>query len=93
MSATLVSLAHTTSRILNAQQAQFAADASALSCALFAVENSRDFATSIAEQNQASVTSLELDENHCVVTVRSREVQRRAVAWSVNRSDLPTLQR
>ena len=89
MSAALYSLAHTGIRLIDAQQSQFAADATAVGCVLAQQDSPRE----IAEQNSAQVIELETFFDQCVVVVEVNHVARRAVAVSVGGLDLPTLQR
>ena len=89
MSAILYSLAHIGLRLFDAQQSQFAADASALACVM-AYE---DLAREIAEQNFAQLIETKKLGDKCVVVVKANRVMRRAVAVSVEGFDLPTLQR
>jgi hypothetical protein len=89
MSATLYSLAHIGLRLFDAQQSQFAADASALAC----VMAHEDLAREIAEQNFAQLIETKKLGDKCVVVVKANRVMRRAVAVSVEGFDLPTLQR
>ena len=89
MSATLYSLAHIGLRLFDAQQSQFAADASALAC----VMAHEDLAREIAEQNFAQLIETKKLGDKCVVVVKANHVVRRAVAVSVEGLDLPTLQR
>jgi hypothetical protein len=89
MSASLYSLAHISLRLFDAQQSQFAADASALAC-VFAQD---DLAREIAKQNFAQIIETKKLGDKCVVVVKANRVVRRAVAVSVEGFDLPTLQR
>ena len=89
MSASLYSLAHISLRLFDAQQSQFAADASALAC----VVAHDDLAREIAEQNFAQIIETKNLGDKCVVVVKANRVVRRAVAVSVDGFDLPTLQR
>ena len=89
MSASLYSLAHISLRLFDAQQSQFAADASALAC----VVAQDDLARELAEQNSAQIIETKKLVNKCVVVVKANRVVRRAVAVSVEGFDLPTLQR
>ena len=89
MSATFYSLAHIGLRLFDAQQSQFAADASALAC----VMAHEDLAREIAEQNFAQLIETKKLGDKCVVVVKANRVMRRAVAVSVEGFDLPTLQR
>jgi len=89
MSASLYSLAHISLRLFDAQQSQFAADASALAC----VVAQDDLAREIAEQNFAQIIETKNLGDKCVVVVKANRVVRRAVAVSVDGFDLPTLQR
>ena len=89
MSATLYSLAHISLRLFDAQQSQFAADASALAC----VVAQEDLARKIAEQNLAQIIETKKLGDKCIVVVKANNVVRRAVAVSVEGLDLPTLQR
>lgn len=93
MSAALYSLAHTVTRLINAQQSQFAADSSALGCILAQQDAPQEFAEQIAEQNFAHVIEFETSFDRCVVVVEVDNVERRAAAVSVGGLDLPTLQR
>lgn len=93
MSAALYSLAHTGTRLINAQQSQFAADSSALGCVLAQQDAPQEFAEQIAEQNFAHVIEFETSFDRCVVVVEVDNVERRAAAVSVGGLDLPTLQR
>lgn len=97
MNAVLYSLAHTGTRLINAQQSQFAADSSALGCVLAQQDSPQEFAEQIAEQiaeqNFAQVLEFETSFDQCVVVVEVDHVARRAVAVSVGGLDLPTLQR
>jgi hypothetical protein len=89
MSATLYSLAHIGLRLFDAQQSQFAADASALAC----VVAQDDLVRELAEQNFAQLIETKKLGDKCVVVVKANRVMRRAVAVSVDGLDLPTLQR
>ena len=89
MSASLYSLAHISLRLFDAQQSQFAADASALAC-VFAQDG---LVRKIAEQNFAQIIETKKLGDKCVVAVKANRVVRRAVAVSVEGLDLPTLQR
>ena len=89
MSATLYSLANISLRLFDAQQSQFAADASALAC----VVAQEDLARIIAEQNFAQIIETKKLGDKCIVVVKANNVVRRAVAVSVEGLDLPTLQR
>jgi hypothetical protein len=89
MSASLYSLALIGLRLFDAQQSQFAADASALAC----VMAHEDLAREIAEQNFAQIIETKKLGDKCVVVVKANRVMRRAVAVSVEGFDLPTLQR
>ena len=89
MSATLHSLAHISLRLFDAQQSQFAADASALAC----VVAQEDLARIITEQNFAQIIETKKLGDKCIVVVKANNVVRRAVAVSVEGLDLPTLQR
>ena len=89
MSASLYSLALISLRLFDAQQSQFAADASALAC----VVAHDDLAREIAEQNFAQIIETKNLGDKCVVVVKANRVVRRAVAVSVEGLDLPTLQR
>ena len=89
MSASLYSLALISLRLFDAQQSQFAADASALAC----VVAHDDLAREIAEQNFAQIIETKKLGDMCVVVVKAKSVVRRAVAVSVEGFDLPTLQR
>ena len=89
MSASLYSLALISLRLFDAQQSQFAADASALAC----VVAHDDLAREIAEQNFAQIIETKNLGDKCVVVVKANRVVRRAVAVSVEGFDLPTLQR
>ncbi len=89
MSASLYSLGHISLRLFDAQQSQFAADASALAC----VESQEDSAREIAKQNFAQIIDVKKLGDKCVVVVKANRVVRRAVAVSVEGLDLPTLQR
>jgi len=89
MSASLYSLAHISLRFFDAQQSQFAADASALAC----VVAQDDLVRELAEQNFAQLIETKKLGDKCVVVVKANRVMRRAVAVSVDGLDLPTLQR
>ena len=89
MSATLYSLANIGLRLFDAQQSQFAADASALTC----VMAHEDLAREIAEQNFAQLIETKKLGDKCIVVVKTNHVVRRAVAVSVEGFELPTLQR
>jgi len=89
MSASLYSLSHISLRLFDAQQSQFAADASALAC----VVAQDDLAREIAEQNFAQIIETKKLGDKCVVVVKVNRVVRQAVAVSVEGFDLPTLQR
>jgi len=89
MSATLYSLANIGLRLFDAQQSQFAADASALAC----VMAHEDLAREIAEQNFAQLIETKKLGDKCIVVVKTNHVVRRAVAVSVEGFELPTLQR
>jgi hypothetical protein len=89
MSASLYSLSHISLRLFDAQQSQFAADASALAC----VVAHDDLAREIAEQNFAQIIETKNLGDKCVVVVKANRVVRQAVAVSVGGFDLPTLQR
>ena len=89
MSASLYSLAHISLRLFDAQQSQFAADASALACVIA----QDDLVRELAEQNFAQIIGTKKLGDKCVVVVKANRVVRRAVAMSVEGFDLPTLQR
>ena len=89
MSASLYSLAHISLRLFDAQQSQFAADASALAC----VMAHDDLVRELAEQNFAQLIETKKLDDKCIVVVKANHVMRRAVAVSVEGFDLPTLQR
>jgi hypothetical protein len=89
MSATLYSIAHIGLRLFDAQQSQFAADASALAC----VMAHEDLAREIAEKNFAQIIETKKLGDKCVVVVKANHVLRWAVAVSVDGLDLRTLQR
>ena len=89
MSATLYSLANIGLRLFDAQQSQFAADASALAC----VMAHEDLAREIAEQNFAQLIETKKLDDKCIVVVKANHVVRRAVAVSVEGFEVPTLQR
>lgn len=89
MSASLYSLAHISLRLFDAQQSQFAADASALAC----VVAQDDLVRELAEQNFAQLIETKKLDDKCIVVVKANHVMRRAVAVSVEGFDLPTLQR
>ena len=89
MSATLYSLAHISLRLFDAQQSQFAADASALAC----VVAQEDLTRKIAEQNFAQIIETKKLGDKCIVVVKANHVVRRAVAVTGAGLDLPTLQR
>ena len=93
MTASLVSIAHTTSRIIDAQRAQFAADAVAINCVLTNSVSIQQPAPQIATQNHAEILELDSVRGRCAVVVKSHSVARRAVAVSSSGFDLPTLQR
>ena len=89
MSASLYSLAHISLRLFDAQQSQFAADASALACVIA----QDDLVRELAEQNFAQIIETKKLDDKCIVVVKANHVVRRAVAVSVEGLDLPTLQR
>ena len=89
MSASLYSLALISLRLFDAQQSQFAADASALAC----VVAQDDLVRELAEQNFAQLIETKKLDDKCIVVVKANHVVRRAVAVSVEGLDLPTLQR
>ena len=93
MTASLVSIAHTTSRIIDAQRAQFAADAVAIDCVLTTSISVQKPAQQIATHNHAEILELDSVRGWCAVVVKSHSVARRAVAVSSSGLDLPTLQR
>ncbi len=93
MTASLVSIAHTTSRIIDAQRAQFAADAVAIDCVLTNSIFVQQRAQQLATQNHAEILELDSVRGRCAVVVKSHSVARRAVAVSSSGFDLPTLQR
>ena len=93
MTASLVSIAHTTSRIIDAQRAQFAADAVAINCVLTNSISIQQPEQQIATQNHAEILELDSVRGRCAVVVKSHSVARRAVAVSSSGFDLPTLQR
>ena len=92
MGLSLFSLMHTGNRLLDAQQSQFAADASALGCVLVE-DDVAQAVLKIVEQNFAELVEARIDTDQCVMTVRVDRVERRAIAVSVGGLDLPTLQR
>ena len=89
MSASLYSLSHISLRLFDAQQSQFAADASALAC----VVAQDDLAREIAKQNFSQIIETKKLGDKCVVVAKVNRVVRQAVAVSVGGFDLPTLQR
>ena len=93
MNATLFSLAHISQRLFDAQQSQFAADASALACVLAGQDLALATAEDIAQQNFANIVRAEKDADKCIIVAEANRVLRRAVAVSIEGLDLPTLQR
>ena len=93
MSATLFSLAHISQRLFDAQQSQFAADASALTCVLAEQDLALATAEDIAQQNFADIVRAEKIADKCIIVAEVNRVLRRAVAVSTEGFDLPTLQR
>lgn len=93
MSLSLVAVAHTSSRLIDAQRAQFAADASAISCLATEQDQAYEAAESFAAQNSGQLRQLDAKADQCTTVVQSRTVVRRAVALSVHGFDLPTLKR
>ena len=93
MSATLFSLAHVSQRLFDAQQSQFAADASALACVLAEQDLALATAEEIAQQNFANIVWAEKVADKCIIVAEANRVLRRAVAVSIEGLDLPTLQR
>ena len=93
MTASLVSIAHTTNRIIDAQRAQFAADAVAIDCVLTNSIFVQQLAQQLATQNHAEILELDSVRGRCAVVVKSHSAARRAVAVSSSGFDLPTLQR
>ena len=65
MSASLYSLAHISLRLFDAQQSQFAADASALAC----VVAQDDLVRELAEQNFAQLIETKKLDDKCIVVV------------------------
>ena len=93
MSATLFSLAHISHRLFDAQQSQFAADASALACVLAEQDLALATAEGIAQQNFANIVRAEKIADKCIIVAEVNHVLRRAVAVTIEGFDLPTLQR
>ena len=86
---TLIGVAGSANRIIDAQRAQVAADAAALSCVIYGT----DFAEQAANENGAELVSVEHTGERCQVLVRYRVVSRTAFAVSSRNDHLPTLQR
>ena len=93
ISATLFSLAQISQRLFDAQQSQFAADASALACVLIEQDLALVTAENIAQQNFANIVRAEKITKKCIIVAEVNRVFRRAVAVSIEGFDLPTLQR
>ena len=76
MTASLVSIAHTTSRIIDAQRAQFAADSAALACVTYG----QDSVQQATNQNGAKLVGVIVTVDQCQVNARYHEVVRTAFA-------------
>ena len=86
---TLIGVASSANRIIDAQRAQVAADSAALSCIIYGP----DFAEQAANENSAELVSVKHTGEQCQVLVRYRTVSRTAFAMSSRNDLLPTLQR
>jgi len=86
---TLIGVASSANRIIDAQRAQVAADAAALSCVIYGA----DLAVLAANENGAELISVDLADEQCQVVVRYRHVLRTAFALSSRNDRVPTMQR
>ena len=86
---TLIGVASSANRIIDAQRAQVAADAAALSCVIYGT----DFAEQAANENGAELVSVDRADEQCQVVVQYRHVLRTAFALSSRNDRVPTMQR
>ena len=82
---TLIGVASSANRIIDAQRAQVAADSAALSCIIYGP----DFAEQAANENGAELVSVKHTGGQCQVLVRYRTVSRTAFAMSSRNDRLP----
>lgn len=84
----LVGLANSITTIIDAQQAQLAADSAALACVIYG----QDSAQQATNQNGAELVSVTVTAEQCQVTASYHEVVRTAFALTSRGADLRTLQ-
>jgi len=82
---TLIGVASSANRIIDAQRAQVAADSAALSCVIYGA----DLAMLAANENGAELISVDHTGEQCQVVVRYRSVSRTAFAMSSGNDRLP----
>jgi outer membrane lipoprotein SlyB len=86
---TVAGLSNSLNTIIGSQRAQVAADAGALSCAIYG----QDAVEQIVTKNQAELISVIATTSQCQVVVQFRGISRDAFAVTSNDGHLPTLQR
>ena len=84
----LVGLANSITTIIDAQQAQLAADSAALACVIYG----QDSAQQATNQNGAELVNVIVTVDQCQVTASYHEVVRTAFALTSRGEDLRTLQ-
>ena len=84
----LVGLANSITTIIDAQQAQLAADSAALACVIYG----QDSAQQATNQNGAELVNVIVTVDQCQVTASCHEVERTAFALTSRGEDLRTLQ-
>ena len=84
----LVGLANSITTIIDAQQAQLAADSAALACVIYG----QDSAQQATNQNGAELVNVIVTVDQCQVTASYHEVERTAFALTSRGEDLRTLQ-
>ena len=84
----LIGLANSITTIIDAQQAQLAADSAALACVIYG----QDSAQQATNQNGAELVNVIVTVDQCQVTASYHEVVRTAFALTSRGEDLRTLQ-
>ena len=86
---TVAGLSNSLNTIIGSQRAQVAADAGALSCAIYG----QDSVKQIVIKNNAELISVTATTSHCQVVAQFHGISRDAFAVTSSDSHLPTLQR
>ena len=86
---TVAGLSNSLNTIIGSQRGQVAADAGALSCAIYG----QDSVKQIVIKNNAELISVTATTSHCQVVAQFHGISRDAFAVTSSDSHLPTLQR